>query len=319
MLQAWNLSLERSIAGTLISAAYVGNKANHLANIYQPNQARPGPGAIQGRRRWPDWGTLFLANYDGNSNYHSGQLKVQKPFTKGFTMLLGYTWSKALDDSGGTFVGEADRGNAFQDSYNMKAEKGLAGQDIRHRFVLSYVYELPFGKGKSFLTRGGAANVILGGWQVNGITSFQSGSPFSVTQSFNGANTDGGQRRPDLVRDPNGLSHSRPRGEQVAKFFDTSAFLENRPADTVNGPFRFGTAGRHIVIGPGIADWDFAAYKDFHFSEQRRAQFRAEFFNLFNRPIFSNPGGTLGTPQFGRISSTSVDSREIQFAMKLYF
>jgi len=319
LLQAWNFSLEKSLGGTLFSAAYVGNKAQHLANIYQPNQPRPGPGSLQSRRRWPDWGTLYLADYDGNSNYHSAQFKVQRSFSKGFTMLLGYTWSKALDDTGGTFVGEADRGNAFQDSYNMRAEKGLAGQDIRHRFVLSYVYELPFGKGKAFLNRGGAGNFLLGGWQINGITTFQSGSPFTVTQVFNGANTDGGQRRPDLIKDPNALSHSRPRGEQVAQFFDTSAFLENRPADPVNGPFRFGNAGRHIVIGPGINNFDFAAYKDFPFGEQRRAQFRAEFFNIFNHPIFANPGATLGTAQFGKISATAVEPREIQFAVKLYF
>ena len=319
LMQAWNFTLERSMWGTLFSAAYVGNKANHLSNIYQPNQPRPGPGPIQSRRRWQDWGTLYLADYDGNANYHSGQLKVQKPFSKGFTMLLGYTWSKGIDDSGGTFVGEADRGNAFQDSYNMKAEKGLSGQDIRHRFVLSYVYELPFGRGKTFLNHGGVANVLFGGWQINGITSFQSGSPFTVTQTFNGANTSGGQSRPDEIGNPNGLSHSRPRGQQVAQFFDTSAFRENRPADLVNGPFRFGSAGRHIVIGPGINNWDFAAYKDFRFTEQIRAQFRAEFFNIFNHPIFAQPGATLGTPQFGIISATSVDPRDIQFAMKLYF
>src|SRR5437868_812753 len=100
--------IEKSIGGTLISAASVGNKANHLPLLYQPNQAAPGPGPIQNRRRWPNWGTIFLADYDGNSNYQSGQLKVQRPFANGLSLLVGYTWSKALDDTGGTFVGEAD-------------------------------------------------------------------------------------------------------------------------------------------------------------------------------------------------------------------
>jgi hypothetical protein len=303
----------------LFSAAYVGNRANHLPVLYQPNQAVPGPGAIQNRRRWPDWGTIYLADYDAVSSYQSGQFKVQRPFSNGFSMLLGYTWSRALDNSGGTFVGEADRGNDFQNSYNLNAEWGLAGQDIRHRFVVSYVYELPLGKGKRFLNRGGAANAILGGWQVNGITSAQTGSPFTVTQSTNGANIDGGQFRPDLVGPANGLSHSRPRGQQVAEFFDVTAFRVNAPPDPVNGPFRYGTEGRHVVIGPGIYDWDFAAYKDWRFTEQRRAQFRVEFFNILNRPIFAQPGASLGTPQFGIISATSVDSREIQMALKLYF
>ncbi len=318
-LQSWNLTLERMVKGTLISGAYVGSTAHHLPTLELPNQARPGPGPFRPRTRWQDWGTIYLAGYDGKANYHSGQFKVQRPFSKGFTMLLGYTWSKAIDDTGGTFVGEADRGGAFQDSYNRRNERGLAGQDIRHRFVVSYVYELPFGKGKSFLTTGRAADLVLGGWQINGITAFQAGSPLTVTQVFNGANVDVGQRRPDRVGDPNSLSHGRPRGEQVAQFFNTAAFQENRPADPVNGPFRFGNSGRHIVIGPGINNFDFAAYKDFKFSESRRVQFRTEIFNIFNHPIFANPGTSLGTPQFGRLSATSIEPREIQFALKFNF
>jgi hypothetical protein len=319
LLQSWNLTLERTVKGILVQGAYVGNKAQHLASMTTPNQAVPGPGAIKARQRWQDWGTLYLAAYDGNSTYHSGQFKVQKPFSNGLTFLAAYTWSKALDDSGGTFVGEADRGGAFQDAYNRHAEKGLAGQDIRHRFVISYVYELPFGKGKALLNKGGAATYILGNWQINGITALQSGSPFTVTQSFNGANNDVGQRRPDAISDPNALSSDRPRGEQVAKFFDTAAFRENRPADLVNGPYRYGTGGRHTVIGPGVMNWDFGIYKDFKITESKRVQFRTEFFNIMNRPNFSNPGVTLGTAQFGRITATATDPRDIQFALKLYF
>ena len=116
-----------------------------------------------------------------------GSSKCSVPSPTGLRSWAAYTWSKAIDDTGGTFVGEADRGGGFQDSYNRQAEKGLAGQDIRHRFVFSYVYELPFGKGKPFLN-GGVASHILGNWQINGITTFQTGSPFTVTQAFNGAN-----------------------------------------------------------------------------------------------------------------------------------
>jgi len=319
LMQAWNLTMERTLGGFLISGAYVGNKVNGLPNLERPNQPRAGSGPTQPRRPWPDWGTLFVAGYNGNSTYHGGQLKVQKPFSRGFTMLLGYTWSKAMDDTGGTFVGEADRGGSFQNNFDMKSEKGLAGQDIRHRFVISYIYELPFGRGKSFLNREGAANLLLGGWQINGITAFQAGSPLTVTQVFDGANVGDPHRRPDRIGDPNRLSKSRPRGEQVAMFFDTSAFRENRPADPVNGPFRHGNSGRHIVIGPGINNFDFAVYKDFIFTEAKRLQFRAEFFNIFNHPIFANPGVQLGTAQFGRISATAVDPRDIQFGLKLYF
>ncbi len=139
------------------------------------------------------------------------------------------------------------------------------------------------------------------------------------TQTVTGANTDGGQFRPDLIGNANELSHTRPRGQQVAELFDVNAFQMNVPPDPVNGPFRFGNEGRHVVIGPGIYDWDFAVYKDWKFTEQRRLQFRAEFFNIFNRPIFAQPGATLGTPQFGELSAaTSVDSREIQMALSFW-
>lgn len=244
--------------GILLSAAYVSNKAQHLPSLGLPNQVRPGPGSFVSRKRCPEWGTLYLASYDGNAAYHSGQFKMHRPFSGGLSFLTGYTWSKAIDDRGGTFVGEADRGGGFQDSYNRTLEKGLAGQDIRHRFVLNFVYELSFGKGKSLLSKGGISGAIFGGWQISSIVTSQTGSPFTVVQAFNGANTDGGQRRPDLIGNPN----DGPR--TVKQWFDTGAFRENRPADTVNGPFRFGNAGRHIVIGPGLVNWDFAAYKELH-------------------------------------------------------
>ena len=185
---------------------------------------------------------------------------------------------------------------------------------------ISYIYEFPFGKGKALLNGGGAATYILGNWQINGITTFQSGSPFTVTQSFNGANTDVGQRRPDTIGDPNGaFVMTGPAASRWRSSSTHAAFRENRPADLVNGPYRFGTSGRHTVIGPGIHELGFRDLQGFQDHESKRVQFRTEFFNIMNRPNFSNPGVTLGTAQFGRITATSTDPRDIQFALKLYF
>ncbi len=314
-VQEWNFSLQRTAGNTLFSLAYVGNIDDHLADLEEPNQAVPGPGAIESRRRWPSQGVLFVAGENGISNYNGLQAKVQHDFSKGLALLASYTWSRTLDNTGGTFVGESDRGNP-QNFLNSHGEYGLAGQHAENRFVVSYVYELPVGKGKRFLSRGGAANAVLGGWQINGITAAVTGNPQSAFQVFNVANTDVGSIRPDLIGNPNDLSHSRPRGQQVAEFFDTAAF---RQADLTNGPYRFGNAGRHIIIGPGTYDYDFALYKNFRIKESGQIQFRAEFFNLFNRPIFGAPGSTLGTPQFGVLTYTSTDSREIQFALRLSF
>lgn len=316
-IQAWNLSLERSVWSTLFSAAYVGNVSRHLSNLEFPNQARPGPGSINSRRPWPDSGLIYYQNYNGNANYNGLQLKAQRNFAAGFMLLAGYTFSKTIDDTGGTFVGEGSRGFVVQDTLNRHADRGLAAQDIRQRFVVSYVYELPFGHGKRLLSRGGAPAAVLGGWQVNGVTAYQTGSPLFVTQACNRANTDAGAARPDVAGNPR-LPGGRSSGEQVSEFFETSAFVNVCPGE--EGPFTFGNSGRNNVIGPGVANWDFGLYREFRLKgESARLQFRGEFFNLFNHPVFAQPGSTAGTPQFGRISRTSFDPREIQFALKLYY
>ncbi len=319
-IQAWNLSLEHTMGNTLFSAAYVGNTSRHLPNSELPNQARPGPGPIDSRRRWPSAGTVNYFNYNSNANYNGLQLKVQRPFKKGFSLLASYTWSKTIDDSGGTFVGEGERQGSMQDSYDRRADRGLAPQDIRHRLVLSYIYQIPFGRGRPYLNQSRLADAVLGEWQINGITSFQSGSPVLVTQSCNRANTDSGTLRPDAIGNPNDLSGGRSSGQLVDKFFDTSAYKAYCPDPTGNGPFNFGNAGRNVVIGPGLNVWDFGLFKDIPIrGEAKRLQFRAEFFNLANHPIFGQPAATADLPGFGQISYTAIDSREIQFALKLYF
>ena len=162
------------------------------------------------------------------------------------------------------------------------------------------------------------ADTFLGQWQANGITTFQGGNPFNVTQACNRANTNAGAMRPDLVRNPNDLPARRSHAAQVAEWFDTSAFVNVCPGP--DGPFSFGNAGRDIVIGPGEDESDFGLAKVFPLhGESRRLQFRAEAFNLFNHPVYGQPAGTAGVPNFGRISSTTIDARELQFALKLYY
>ena len=315
MIQAWNMAVEKSVKTTLFSVAYVGNMGHHLKNLENPNQAVPGPGAIAGRRRWTEWGALTGPGEAGSANYHSLQAKVQVNFSRGLSLLGSYTYSKCIDDTGGAGVGEGERGGITQDFTNRAAERGLCAQDIRQRFVTSYVYELPFGKDKRFLNYGGATNWLLGGWQLNGITTVSSGSPSTITQYFNGANTDSGTMRPDRIGDPNDLSHSRSRGEQVAEWFDIAAFQQ---VDQTNGgAYRFGNSGRDIMIGPGDYIWDMAVLKTFPIRESARVEFRAEAFNLMNRPTFARPVTALGDPNFGRILSTSHDGRDLQFALKL--
>lgn len=317
-VQAYNLTVEKQVRNTLFSIAYVGNTSRHMANMELPNQARPGPGSFASREIWPTFGTLYYQDYSSNANYNSLQTKVQKTYSSGLSFLASYTWSRTIDDGGGTFVGEGGRGFEFQDSYNRGAERGLADQDIRNRFVVSYVYQLPFGRNRRFMSQNHIADAFLGQWQVQGITTFQSGSPVNVGQACNRANTNAGSQRPDLLHNPNDLPSGRSHATEVNEWFDTSAFVNVCPG--LNGPFSFGDAGRNIVIGPGEDESDFGLAKDFPlWSDVRRLQFRAEAFNLFNHPVFGQPAGTAGVANFGRISGTTIDARELQFALKLYY
>lgn len=316
--QQWNLAAEHTRWGALFSLGYVGNISYHLPNMEYPNQATPGAGSFTSRERWPTGPFFFWQNWGGIANYNGLQAKFQKPFGHGFTLLSGFTWSKTMDNTGGNFVGEGERSSALQNSYDHAADYSLASQDVPKRFFVSYVYELPVGRGKPFLNQGGAVNALLGGWQINGITTIQSGNPVFVDQACNRANTTAGTMRPDLLHNPNDLAGGRSHGQEVTEWFDTSAFVNVCPGP--EGPFSFGDAGRNIVRGPGINDWDFGLFKNIPVGgEGRHLEFRSEFFNIPNHPIFGQPGGTAGTPQFGTILGTAVDPREIQFALKFYF
>jgi hypothetical protein len=197
---------------------------------------------------------------------------------------------------------------------NPAQEYGNSDFDIRHRFVFSYLYELPIGHGKRmFGDASGVLNQIVGGWQVGGITSVSSGNWFTITDTNGVANSDG-QQRPDLIGDPRG----KPCAPNT--FFNTCAF-----ADPPSGSF--GDVSRNSVRGPGYQIWDFSIFKNFPITERTKLEFRAEFFNLSNHPNlqFAKSGTqnsinttAFGTPQFGFLTGAS-DPRQVQLAMKLSF
>lgn len=191
------------------------------------------------------------------------------------------------------------------DPYNWRRDYGNSNWDVRHRFVGSFNYDLPFFKGsKGFL------KYTLGGWQTNGIIIMQGGFPFNVGIPTDVANTaTNGTQRPNIVGTPSdncGSGH-------ITNCITSAAFA--LPAQ-----YTYGNAGRNILRGPGLYNVDFSVFKVFTLTERFKLQFRSEFFNLLNTPHFNNPSGlTLGTAAFGSITSTSSDNREIQFALKLNF
>ncbi len=307
--QQWNFNVEREIGGILLEAAYVGNKSTKLMGARNINQPLPGPGVLNSRRIFPGWGNITYQETRGKSIYHGLQMKAEKRFSEGGTLLVSYSFARAIDDSDSTQL-VFDGGTANpQDQRNARLERALSFQDVRHRLVSSYVYELPFGKGRKFMTSSGrAANLVIGGWQVNGITSLQGGRPFTVSSSFDHSNTGSSNIRPDS----SGTGALLKRDQRsVTRFFDTSAF--RLPAG-----FAFGNLGRNTGTSPGQVNFDFAAFKNFPVGGERGriVQFRAELFNIMNTPQYATPNRIFGTPQFGSITDVISDNRDVQMGLK---
>ncbi len=306
----WNLTLQRQLTEAMaLEVAYVGNSGWNLNGMTNPNQAVFGPYVTRAtagaRRPIPALSDAFTITDAFNSSYHGLQSTLTHRFSRGLSFQAAYTWSKAIDNAStfGTFFnipGQAlDPGHAA----DLSNDKGLSAFHVAHRFVLSYIYELPFLRDRS-----DALGHILGGWRVNGITLLQSGSPFTVLdssdQSFDGTSGD----RPNLIRDPN----NGPKTPE--EWFDTGAFVR------AEGPVMNGTAGRNIVFTDGIVNFDFGLTKVIGITEGTDLEFRWEAFNLFNHPNFGVPKNDLQDGiGFGRVLSTSTPERIMQFGLKLIF
>jgi hypothetical protein len=348
--QQWHFGFQYQLPSqAVLEVSYAGSHGSNLYNFYNGNQAIPdatfcnaapnSPGNCPTAPRRPvkscdnsvfppncnevfDTG-IDLLRTDGFSNYNSLQVRLEKQFSHGLQFQASYTYAHALDDASSAALGSLNNGD-FRDQRYPYLEYGNSDFDVRHRFVLSYIYQLPFGNGQRF---GGNAtgfkNQIIGNWQIAGITTASTGNWFTVTDAATSvSSSDGGggvgffEVRPNLVGNPNG----KPCAAGTA--FNTCAFADN----TVN--FTFGNAGRNIVRGPGFQNWDFSAFKMFPVREQIRFEFRAEFFNLWNHvnPLFE-PSGQIseepqpvefGTPQFGFVQGAR-DPRFVQLALKFYF
>lgn len=318
--QQWNVNIQRTFGQHwLWEIGYYGARAANLARRIDRNQPPTGPGDINERRPytsavWPGTdivvGPLAAFNrheFNGSSNFHSFQTKVERRFSAGVSLLGSYIWSKTMGDSCG-FAGSGNAGGCgIQDPNNLQAEWSLDNQHVPHRAVVNAIWELPFGRGRAWGAEWGpVSNAVLGGWSVAGILTATSGQPRSVTVQGDPANT-GGINRPNLVGDP-----TLPRGERtIERWFNADAFVRN-------DPFTFGNAGRNIIIDPGRVNLDLAAYKQLQLTDGVRMQLRFEAFNATNTPHFGAPNTVLGNPNFGTITSAGRP-RNLQFGLKLIF
>ena len=304
-MEQWNVQVQHELfSSTLVSAAYVGAAGHHLVDYFNlNNQLFNAPG---GTRLYPNLGSVTVEAARGNSIYNALQMEMSHRFKTGLQFTASYTFSRTIDDGGGAF------GTSPQDVFNIGLDRGLADQDVRNRFVLSAVYELPFGRGRKFgahINR--VTDMAFGGWQINTIVTIQSGLPFNPTTP----GSPGG--RPDVVAP----LHTNPGNTTM--YFNTSA-LAAVPLNG-DGVMLFpGTLGRNVLIGPGIRTVDLSLFKSFAITERVKFEFRAEAFNIANHPQFGQPNGditnTSRTSGFGTITNTLLDSeRQIQFAVKVVF
>ena len=300
--QMWNFGVEREIVSNVaLKVGYVGNKDTHLEDRWQGNPALPaGPGAVQARRLYPLLGNFVMQGTDAFATYHSLQSSVEVR-RKNTLWLVGYTWSKTLDNSSGWNGGSGDTSPLNQNPLNHAAEKGRADMDIRHRFTTTFVYEVPWMPRNSLLKQ------IAGGWEVSGLFAAQSGFPFTVVVPGDIPNANTGLTRANL----NGPGNLPADQRTIAKWFNTAAF-------TVPASYTFGNEGRNVLDGPGAVTLDAAAMKSFRITEMHHLQFRAELFNALNHVAFNFPNQTLTNAAFGTISSGS-SGRQIQLALKYIF
>jgi len=315
-VQQWNASWQVGLGGLLFEAAYVGTKGTALGRFRSFNtplhevtgeNLPPRPGDIQQLRPFPALGKLIQRQHISNSIYHSLQLRAEKRFSRSLQFQGSFTWAKSIDDSDGVIPGRFSNFGA-QDERNLRLERGLSFFDVRRRLTFNFVYDLPLGRGRRFVSASPVLAALLSNWSVSGMLLLQDGTPLNpVYFAFAPANSDT-PNRPNVVP---GQKVTLPRDRRSPeRFFNTNAF--SAPA-----PFTFGNAGRNILPGPGNNVMDFALRRGFHFSKSGSLELRAEFFNAFNHPNFGIPGPypDFG-PFFGRIFSVG-EPRRIQIALKL--
>jgi hypothetical protein len=308
----WNVAVQREILSNLsLTVAYVGSSTNYIMGAYNWNGSEPGPVATERqRRRIPQWNNVTLRTPFGHSSFHGMDVQLERRFANGFYFTGSYSWGHSIDNLPEQF---GSGGGGLMDLRNFDLNRGNSNFDLRHRWVSAAVWELPFGRSRRWINRGGIVDAIIGGWELSSLLSLQSGSYFTVTvpnaRERLGA-TGIGDWWPDRIRDP------RIENPDTGRWFDAGAFVLPRNAD---GSWRLGNAGRAILATDGLFNLDFGLNKAFAITEAIRLQLRAETFNLTNTPTLGVPVTNIESPDFGKVRSTFSLPRQMQFALRLEF
>lgn len=308
-IQQWNLNVQREVwKQTVLTLSYIGTKGTHLLlleeenpGVYIPNQSTTSN--VNSRRPYTNFQTITEDIAGGYSHYNSLQVSWNRRFAQGFTLLGSYVYSKSLDIASND--GNSGLGNQARDPADWNLDYGPSDFDLRSRFVTSFVYQIPGYRSENSLVR-----KVTGGWQVDGILTLQTGTPFSVLagvdRSLIGVNEDHAN-----INGPLAVYNGASRAQKIAKYFNTSDF--SLPALGT-----FGTGSRNLLYGPGYQNLDAGLYKMIPFSEATHMELRWETFNTFNHPNLSNPNNSFSSSAFGRITASN-SGRVMQIAAKMVF
>jgi hypothetical protein len=235
-----------------------------------------------------------------SSIYHSLQIKLERQYSGGLSLIAAYTLAKSIDDS------SSDFGSGYQDEYNLRLERAASNFDYRQRLSVGYIYDLPFGTAKALSPSNRVLRYAVSGWEASGIVTLQSGAPFTISSGRDVANTGSGPQRPDRIAS-GVLDHPT-----INEWFDTSAFV-------LNAPYTWGNSGRNILYTDGLTVWDASLLRNFSIREGMRLQLRGEFFNALNHPDFGGPVTNFSSGNFGKVFGTRNAPRIGQVALKFIF
>ncbi len=310
----WSLGFQRELPGLITGeVTYFGSAGVHLRRLQTYNNTEPSALANTNLSRpFPDLGGMQVMNAPSHSNYHALYLKAQKRFSHGISFLSSFSYGKSVDNGSGirTSVGDP---LTPSNNYDLELETGPSAFDFRKRWTSSWIYELPFGRDRKYVNQNTALDYVIGGWQIGGILTFQDGFPFTLGCSTGTVQNGGGGCYPDPAPGAPDWQIDNPTRE---RWFNTGAFVDRNPEYGTG--FRYGTVKRNTVVGPGIKSFDMSFNKNFRIADDN-LEFRIEVFNLPNAAIWGQPGTQLGTPNYGVITSTRLDSRQVQIGLKYVF
>jgi hypothetical protein len=300
----WSFDIQHELfPSTVMELQYLASRTKDLDRSYYPNTPLPGPGPIDARRANPDFRNIRVIQNDLVANYDSVSLIVRRRMTDGLSANAHYTWSRTRD-----MATHSNGGGRILNDFDIWSDYGPANWDVPHRFVVSGIYELPFFRESA----NAVLRSVLGGWQVSGVATFQSGTPLNVTIQGDRANIGVGSQRPDLVGSlPDLNCQDNPSGPGLVNCIDASAFA-------IPAQYTFGNLGRNALRGLGYSRTDLSLVKAFTFAGKYRAIFQAQVYNLFNEVNWGNPNTQLGNANFGRVTSAQ-DMRQAELGIKFMF